>query len=139
MRMQLSIRNVSAVIANIKPRGVRIQRAVTKRTRRAGEDVHAVAYSLCPVDTGFMQDHLVLEFTPKGLGFEIGWKEEDFFAAGLDFYPPYVVFGVEPGTDVNGRSYPGQAAQDPLTPAYNQHVPGFVSDLAAILRREAAR
>lgn len=127
MRMQLSIRNVSAVIANLKAADVRIQRAVQKRVRRVGEDVHAVAYSLCPVDTGFMQDHLALEFTPKGFGFSVGWKEEEFSAAGLPFYPPYVVFGTDK-----------QAPQDPLTPAYNQHIPPFQASLGAIIR-EAAR
>lgn len=126
MRMQLSIRNVSAVIANIKASDVRIQRTVRKHVKRVGEDVFAVAYSLCPVDTGFMQDHLTLQFTPKGLGFEVGWIEDDFRLAGLPFYPPFVVFGT-----VN------QAPQDPLTPAYNQHVPPFQDDLSAAIRQVA--
>ncbi|MBA3341638.1 MAG: HK97 gp10 family phage protein [Gemmatimonadaceae bacterium] len=120
MTMTLKVRNVSAVIANLHAANGRIQAAARREVKQAGENMYELAYSACPVDTGFMRDNLSLEYTPKGLGFSVGWNEDDFLAAGLPFYPPYVVFGVEPGTDVNGRSYPGQAAQDPLTPAYNE-------------------
>ncbi len=124
MRMTLGVRNLSAVIANLQALNKSLQTEIRAAVKQGGEGMHATAYTLCPVDTGFMRDHLALEFTPKGYGFEIGWKQDDFLGAGLDFYPPFVVFGTV-----------SQAPQDPLTPAYNDGSERLIASVREAMRR----
>lgn len=88
----------------------------------------------CPVDTSptaddfAMRDHIRLRFGELGFSFEVGWEEDDFMAAGLDFYPIYVVFGTQ-----------FMAAQDPLFPAHQEAKPRFIGDITAAIRRSAQR
>jgi hypothetical protein len=91
-------------------------------------ETQTIAYELCAVDTGFMRDHLDVETDNAMQVFEIGWRAEDFFAAGLQFYPMFVVLGT--------RLMP---ARDPLTPAYAQTKPLYESRNADAIRRALER
>lgn len=122
-RITLSTRNTKGVIANILSADKRAQRAVRRVVREAGLQEYEIAYALCPVDTGFMQDSLRLEFQPEGLGYELGWREEDFTGAGLPFYPVYVEFGTSK-----------MAAQPSLFPARDAVRPVFERSLSRELR-----
>jgi HK97 gp10 family phage protein len=128
----LSTRNTRGVIANMFAADRRVQAAVKRSVRDAGFSEYQIAYGLCPVDTGFMQDNLTLEFHPSELSYELGWKEEDFTAAGLGFYPIFVEFGTSK-----------MAAQPSLFPARDAVRPEFRTKLrqnirTAIRRRGAA-
>lgn len=70
--------------------GVRYCRQVV---RDAGVDCYIRVHRDCPVDTGFMRDHIALVFTRDGLAWQIGWDETEFFEEGLPFYPIFVIFG----------------------------------------------
>ena len=89
----LSTRNKAGVIANLYAADARVQSAVKRTVRDTGFAEYQIAYALCPVDTGFMQENLTLEFLPSELGYELGWRENDFISMGLPFYPIYQEFG----------------------------------------------
>jgi hypothetical protein len=88
----------------------------------------SIAFELCPVDTGFMRDHIEVITDDSMQVFEIGWRAEPFFAAGLQFYPMFVVLGT--------RFMP---ARDPLTPAYAQTKPEYEVRNAAAINRALER
>lgn len=102
MRLTLSTRNARAVAANFVAANERAQRAVQKLVRKHGVALHAKVYADTPVLTGFMRSQLRLRFSEGGYSYEVGWDEADFASAGLEFYPPYVLFGTRhmPGNDV---------------------------------------
>ena len=131
-RMTMQTRNAAGVIANMHAADRRVQATVRRTVRDAGFAEYSLAYGLCPVDTGFMQDNLTLEFLPSELGYELGWKEEDFAREGK---PSYFIF-TEFGTTK-------MAAQPALFPARDAVRPQFRSRLrrnirTAIRRRGAA-
>ncbi len=127
----LSTRNKAGVIANLFSAQKRSVSAIKRTVRGAGFAEYSIAYGLVPVDTGFMQDHLTLEFSPSELGYELGWKQDDFTAAGLSFYPPHLEFGTSK-----------MAAQPSLFPARDTVRPEFQRnlrrDIRAALRRRGA-
>lgn len=131
VRFTLSTRQRGALAANFAARSARVQRNVRALVKDTGEAMHARAVALCPVDTGFMQAHLGLRFSPDALVFEVGWQASDFTSAGLAFYPLFQEFGF--------RHYiTGKFIQNPcLFPARDAIVPGFKSALRAALKGAA--
>lgn len=131
-RMTLSTRNVRGVVANLFKVDEEAQRAIRVTVDKYGHETHALAVALCPFDTGFMQEHLNLKFTEQGLGYEVGWEEQDFLDAGLPFYPIYQEFGTTK-----------MAAQPCLFPAHAATRPRFTRALSnnvrAAVRRRARR
>ena len=122
-RMTMQTRNAAGVIANMHAADRRVQAAVRRTVRDTGFAEYSLAYTLCPVDTGFMQDNLTLEFFPSELGYELGWKEEDFAAVGK---APYFIF-TEFGTTK-------MAAQPCLFPARDAERPKFRRKLLQNIR-----
>ena len=79
---------------------------------------------LAAVDTGFMRDHVETRIDDDGLGFESGWWEEDFIAAGEPFYPPHVEYGT-----INSPAQPA------IEPAWSELRPHFIADGKELIRR----
>lgn len=127
-KMQLSVRNAKAVIGNIFAADKRVQASIKRTVRDAGFAEYSLAYALCAVDTGFMQENLTLEFLPSELGYELGWQASDFIGAGRPFYPPYVEFGTVK-----------MAAQPALFPARDAIRPEFDRKLRQNIRTAIRR
>ncbi|HEU4588142.1 MAG TPA: hypothetical protein VFS11_05825 [Gemmatimonadales bacterium] len=129
MQMTLSTGNAAGRIAGVFGR-------LDRRTRAAVRDVvqdaagreFQRASDLCPKDTHFMVEHLRLRFTRGRFGYELGWDEADFEAAGLAFYPVYQEFGTSK-----------MAAQPCLFPARNEIRPLFQANLSRVLRQAIQR
>jgi HK97 gp10 family phage protein len=128
MRMTMSTRNVKGVVANLFAADAEAQRAIRVTVDKYGHETHDLAVALCPFDTGFMQEHLHLRFTENGVGYEVGWEEQDFTDAGLPFYPVYQEFGTVK-----------MAAQPSLFPANAYVRPRFTRALKANVRAAVTR
>jgi HK97 gp10 family phage protein len=128
LKLTLGFRDARAIVANFYAADQRAQRELRVAVKSAGDFFHDLAYFLAPVDTSFMRDHLTTVFSDDGLVFEGGYRDSDFSAAGLPFYPPFV----EDGT----RLAP---AQPHLRPAFEETVREFGRDVGAALRRAIAR
>jgi HK97 gp10 family phage protein len=126
--MDLSFRNVAGVVANLYAKDKAIQAAVRRLTRNAGELCKTLTQQACPVDTWFMHDHVHTTYSRKGMTFETGWREEDFTAAGLAFYPIYVEFGTR-----------FMAPQPSLYPAYKEVQKMYLEDLRDVVQSAIAR
>lgn len=96
--------------------------------RRAGEEFRRIVQATVAYDTGFMHDHVRVEYTPGGYAFEGGWNANDFDAAGLPFYPPFVEFGTS-----------RHMAQPSIEPAYYEVARRLETDLADSVARSLAR
>ena len=83
-------RAIAARFSSCYALGVKYCREVV---RDSGIDAYSRVYQDCPVDSGFMRDHIALVFTRDGLAWQLGWDETDFFEEGLPFYPIFVIFG----------------------------------------------
>lgn len=128
MKLNLSFRNMGAVVANFRAADAVLQTEVRVAVTDAGEFCRELAYFLSPVDTGFMREHLKTLYSDDGLVFETGWLEEDFLVAGLAFYPIYVEFGTR-----------YMAAQPSLSPAYQDTKVDFKRRISAAVRASFAR
>ncbi len=128
MRMTLSTRNVKGVVANLFARDAQAQKDIRRETTKSGRRVFEVAVALCPFDTGFEQEHLQLTYTEQGFGFEVGWDEADFIAAGLPFYPLYTEFGTTK-----------MAAQPCLFPAHALERPRYQRNISRAVQRAMTR
>src|SRR4051812_11349345 len=89
--MSLATRNTSAVIGSLRQYGERAKERAKVVVEESADRAYQTARQNAPVDTGFMVEHLRREFTPAGLGYSVGFRAEDFAAAGKDFYPLYVI------------------------------------------------
>lgn len=98
IRLSASVRGQRGLIANL----FRCDKAITencrKQTVRTGVKVQQLAFQLAPVseddaDSFHMRDQIRLEFTPGGLGFEVGYDETDFTKAGEAPYGVYQELG----------------------------------------------
>jgi HK97 gp10 family phage protein len=135
VRLSLSFKNAAAVAANFKHYDEGSHKVIRELVREAGQYCHDLTVFLCPVDTGFMRDHVRVLYGKEGYSFEVGWLEEDFLAAGLAFYPIFVEFGTR-----------FMAAQPSLVPAYQDTKEWFVPalgdalrDLATVTARQSTR
>jgi HK97 gp10 family phage protein len=124
----LEVRGATGLIANVRAFdrdcGMEIREAVA----RGGRETKELTQQFCPVDTGFMRDHVRDDYSPDGLTFTVGWKAEEFAAAGLPFYPPYV----ELGTSL-------MDAQPSLNPAFETMMPHIQTDVGKALRASIVR
>ena len=128
MRLTLDTKNTRAIVANFYAADQRAQRAIRRVVKASGVRLHEDARSRTPVDTGFMRSQLRLRYSDGGLVYNVGWDEADFTAAGLVFYPVYVIFGSR-----------GRPANDPLFPARDAEAPRFDADLRTALKAAIAR
>lgn len=126
MRMTLSARNTQATIANFRAFDEGLQAEVRGIVTETGEFTKELAQFFAPVDTGFLRDHLDTLYGELGYSFETGWREEDFGAAGLPFYPIFTEFGTQ-----------YMPAQPCLFPAYAEAKPRFIRDITDAIRRSA--
>lgn len=123
IRLELSVRNESALVANFFALDAEIQVAMQLAAASAADLVRQVVQSTCAVDTGFMRDHVRIWKSPTGLVWEVGWDAGDFFDAGLAFYPFFVEYGTR-----------FMAAQPSLGPAYEYVVPIYLADVEALVQ-----
>jgi len=128
MRLELSVRNTQAMVANFRAFDETLQTEVRSVVQESGEFTKGLARFFAPVDTGFLRDHLNVEYGEQGYSFEVGWRETEFIQAGLAFYPVFTEFGT--------RFAPAQPC---LFPAYAEAKPMFVADLVDAVRRSAIR
>lgn len=93
-RLTLSVQNTGALAARFA-RNVPVAIAEVRRLiEENAEYEYRLVYGDCPVDTGFMRAHIVVFFDSDGLSYQLGWVHTDFgTAAGLPFYPPFVIYG----------------------------------------------
>jgi len=91
--------------------------------QQSADRTFAMAQDLCPRDTGFMAEHMRKDVSESGLAYEVGFREEDFTAAGKDFYPVHQEFGTSK-----------MAAQPCIFPAAAAERPRFKRALADALR-----
>lgn len=120
--LELGVRNLSAMVANMYKGDELAQRQFRELAHRYADEIATLASFYSPYDTGFMSEHVVKRFTPSGLGFEVGWAAADFYNAGLAFYPFFQEFGTR-----------YMAAQPSLGPAYEQVRPEYVTAVGEAL------
>jgi hypothetical protein len=109
---ELGVRNLDGLVANFRARADGVGERVRAVNEETMHDVLSLTEMLCAKRTGFMASMLKGTLTPNGYGFDAGWSADDFFAAGLDFYPPFVEFGTS-----------RMAAQPALGPAWAEIMP----------------
>lgn len=127
VRLDLAVR-VDATIVNLRKIDEIAQAECVDAVRRAGDGFLDAVHRRVAYDTGFMYNNVRVEYTPKGYTFEGGWNEDDFSAAGLPFYPPFVEFGTS-----------RQSAQPSILPAYDEVSKRLESDLARSLAQSLER
>jgi hypothetical protein len=128
VRLELSVLNAAAVIGNLRAFDRRLQDDLRAVNEETGEDIRALTYELCPVDTGFMREHIVVVFSEGGMVVEVGWQASDFFEAGLVFYPFFVIFGTV-----------SMPARPVLQSAYAHFRPIHIKRVSDAMRRSVAR
>lgn len=128
MAASLEVRGITGLIANVRAFDRVAGREIRSAVKQGAKDTADLTRQLCPVDTGFMREHVRDDLSPDGLTYTVGWKAEEFAAAGLPFYPPYV----QHGTSVS-------PAQPSLFPAFEAMRPHVEQDVGDALRRSIAR
>jgi hypothetical protein len=126
MKLEISVRNASAVITNLRRLPDEAKAAVREVVLENGAECEDLVRLHTPFKTGFMQDHVRTVYTD--LTFETGWDVMDFVNAGFDFYAASVVLGTR-----------HQAPQDPLTPAFREVASHHLQDVADAIDRALAR
>jgi len=127
-KLELSITDRSGRVQNFYKFADDLVDEMKNAMLEAALETQALAFEFCPVDTGFMRDHIDVIVSDNLQTFEIGWKAEDFFGAGLVFYPMFVVLGTR-----------HTAPRDPLTPAYLQSKPIYEDRVRAAIQQAIAR
>jgi HK97 gp10 family phage protein len=128
MKLELSVRNASAVITNLRRLPDEAKAAVREVVHDNGELCRELTAFLAPRDTGFMAEHVTTIYSESGLVFETGWDVMDFVNEGKPFYPFFVEFGTET-----------MAAQPSLTPAFEDVASHHMGDVAAAIEFALAR
>jgi hypothetical protein len=128
MRGDFEVRGLSGIIANTRAFDADAQREIRGAVKRGAEETVDLTQQFCAYDTGFMHDHVGYELSPEGLTYKVGWKAEDFAAAGKEFYPPYVELGTSTSP-----------AQPALFPAHEIMRPIVQQDIGDAVRRSIAR
>lgn len=122
MRATLVVRRLEGLKAKQRAKTAAQRARILQVIERSAERVFLRAVILCPVDTGFMVEHLRVKLTREGYNYVIGWYREDFTGQGLDFYAVYVVLGTR-----------YQAANDPISPALRSEHAQLMRELRAAL------
>jgi HK97 gp10 family phage protein len=91
--LELSVRNASAVIANVQQFDARAREEIRALVQQYAEATRTLVRDLAPVDRGYMHDHVRVRYSPEGFAFEVGWDAADFLGEGLAFYPFFQEFG----------------------------------------------
>jgi HK97 gp10 family phage protein len=121
-------RSADAMVANFRVVDEVAQRQFRRAVVEHAEKVVRLTRAYSPVDTGFMRDHVRYELSPSGLIAQHGWWADDFFDAGLEFYPPFQEFGTS-----------RHPAQPSLYPAVFQLQPAFAKRMADITAASVRR
>lgn len=121
---KLTVVGAKGAIANIYSARQDLVAEIRHATIKAGNDTRLLAFQLAPKDTWFMANHIRVEFTPQQRGFEVFLEPAEFFAAGHEYYPPFVEFG----TSIS-------AAQPFLLPAYTVMAPHYAADISKAIKR----
>jgi HK97 gp10 family phage protein len=124
---KVTIRNAQGVIANLHAKERDIVEAIEQEMVRGADLTHELTEEATPVDKGNMKRLLRKDISPNRRAFEVGWRQEDFLAEGLRWYPPYVIFGTSK-----------MPARPVLQEAYS-HVEPIVGDNISRAIREAIR
>lgn len=127
-KLELSLQDRSGRVQNFYQVERDLVEAMQEAMLEAAYETQAAAFELCPVDTGFMRDHIRVETDESLQSFEIGWRADDFFEEGLAFYPMFVVLGT--------RFVP---PRDPLTPAYERTKPRFAEKVREAIQEALRR
>jgi HK97 gp10 family phage protein len=93
VELQLSYRNIAATIARVYSVYPETLAGARQAVAEAGERIRDRTKATVRVDTHFMQEHVESFIPPEGLTVEVGWRESDFTAADLPFYPIFQEFG----------------------------------------------
>lgn len=101
-----------------------IQRATVRAAARMLDEMTV----RCPVDTGFMRDHIRVRLFQNDLMFEAGWDVMDFVEAGFAFYPYFQEFGTVK-----------MAAQPTLGPATRVVMPEYRADVRVEVQAAMSR
>ena len=128
VKYELSVRNAAGTVANIYAADRYLKGQVRKAVAESADATQALTFFLCPVDTGFMREHIRKYITPAGLAYEVGWDASEFFEAGLAPYFFWVEFGTVK-----------MSAQPSLTPAYAHERPIFERRVREAVQRAIAR
>lgn len=139
MRLELSVRNASAMVANFHAADAQLQEDIRDLVEEYGEATRELTSFLSPYRTGHMSESVRTVYSPSGLAFETGWDADDFIGEGLAFYPYFQEFGTR-----------FMAAQPSLGPAYEEMRPQFeralrervqqsIAELNRSIRGDAAR
>lgn len=128
LHFELGVRNLQGLAANFHRADDEIQAGALALVRETAEDVVDLAYLIAPKRTHFLAEHIKYWLTKSGLGFEAGWRAEDFYEAGLDFYPFYVEFGTR-----------FMAAQPSVGPAWDHNRPMFEEKMGRLMRDAIGR
>lgn len=126
---RLTIRNQTALIANLKRLEDQSLDEIRDVTRDWAEQIQELAIELAPIwkeennppppwHPGYLKDHIRLEYSEGGFAFEIGCWEEDFAAIGENNYAVFQEYG----TSQHG-------AQPFLNPAYAWGAPKYKADV----------
>lgn len=113
LRMTMSTRNLSGLAARFRAFDADYQKQVRKVNVAGAVTTYDLARKIMPYQTGFMHDHLRITLTDGGLGYEVGWREEEFTAEELEFYPPLVEWGTI-HMDAQPSLFPANEAVRPL-------------------------
>ncbi|MBA2458727.1 MAG: hypothetical protein H0V43_07205 [Gemmatimonadales bacterium] len=111
--MTLSTRNARGVVANLFAADARAQANIRSVVKSSGFRVQSRQKQLARVRTGFTRKAVKLRFTPDKLVYESGVSEEDYTAAGLEFYAPYLEWGTR-FMDAHPFIFPPKAEEAPV-------------------------
>jgi tricorn protease-like protein len=127
-RLELSLQDRSGKVANFHAIYDDIVAGIKEAMLDCAEETRDLAYAFCPVQYGFMREHIRVVTSQNNQVFEIGWRAEDFYAAGFDFYPMFVVLGTR-----------HMAPRDPLTPAHEITKPRYAERSAQLVQMALER
>lgn len=135
--IRVTVRNVDALVRNFFEYTEELDANLRELARvyadKLEEETYQTTYVGREVDPpwhpGYMRDHIRVQFTPSGLGFEVGWSEEDTDAIGENFY--FKFWQVTGWTDRKGIFHPPVPS---LQPAYEHIRPEYQQAVAAMLR-----
>ena len=102
-RLTLTLRNLDGLKAKIRARTRRQREEIRHATLELGLEEYELVRALANKDTGYMAEHIVLEFTRDGFNYVILLRARDFVgkvnpATGRtidQFYPVFVVKGTK--------------------------------------------
>lgn len=105
---RVAVEGMAGLAANFRAFDQAVQRRAQQATEDDGRALQGLFKEEAPKRTHFMADHTRLDFTPRGLGYSVGYDAMDFEAAGLDFYVPFVVYGTR---FMAGNDFPYRAME----------------------------